>query len=257
MHKKIIFVIVLLPFIGCLMSGAQKERKKKDDQLVFLRAQKALDARDYADAIELFQLFTGNFPKSNGYTIALQRLGESFEGLLEQEYIQKVENGENEQIVRKEFISRYGHFNCWEKTSEGLKYNLIHYKTILAKFPDSPIADEAAYRIIPWESNYNGRPDGLLKEIKCLEEILQNYPSTSFRSEILYKIAHRFHILYEMYAFSTAPDIRNGEMASQYRRKAVYTYKLVLDYHDHTKYSQKAWRDLSMLEEGKRIYVFE
>jgi hypothetical protein len=241
-----------------MIAGGPKQKKKKDDQLLFSEAQKALDAKDYIDAIELFQLFAEKFPKSDRYTWALQRLGESFEWLLEIEYKKRVENGNQENEVKKEFLSKHGHYGCWEETSDGLKYNLMHYKIILDKFPDSEIADEAAYRIIPWEKDYKGQPEGLLRELNHLEQILEHYPSTSLRYETLYRMARRCHILYEIYAFSPGTGMRDRDKAEQYRNKALYLYKLALNSPRHTKYSQKAWKGLTLLEEGeKRIYILE
>jgi len=37
----------------------------------------------------------------------------------------------------------------------------------------------------------------------------------------------------------------------------LYLYKLALKAPQHTKFYEKAWKELSMLEEGKRIYLFE
>ena len=241
-----------------MMAGGTGQKKKKDDQLLFSEAQKALDVKDYVDAIDLFQTFAERFPKSDYYTWALQRLGESLEGLLDLEYRKRVENGEQESEVKKEFLSTHGHYGCWEETPDGLKYNLMHYKNILVKFPDSAISDEAAYKVIPWEKDYKGSPDGPLREITHLEQILERYPSTSLRCEILYKMARRCHIVYEIYAFSPSTGTRDREKAEQYRNNALYLYKLALKSPRHTKYSQKAWEGLTMLEEGKgRIYILE
>jgi hypothetical protein len=257
MHKKLIIIIILFSITGCIFSGQPKERSKKDDQLIFLQAQKAIDAKDYVDAIQLLQIFTEKFPDSDIYSMALQRLGESFEGLLELEYSGRIKNGEKEHSIKKEFLANYGKYNCWKEKKGGLKYNLTHYKLILEKYPDSPIADEAAYRMIPWEDSYNGKPDGPLKELNYLEDVLQKYPTTSLRPEILYKLAYRCHILYEMYAFSGIPGIKDEKLAAKYINKALFTYKLVLDSPTHTNYSKKAWEGLNSLEQKKRIYIFD
>jgi tetratricopeptide (TPR) repeat protein len=258
-HKRnIIFLILVLLVTGCLMSGGAGEKKKKGDQLLFSQAQKAFDARDYVDAIGLFELFAEKYPRSEAYTWALQRLGESFEGLLETEYQHRIEAGEPEQEVTEQFLSKYGHYKCWKESAGGLAYNKTHYQTILEKFPDSPIADEAAYKTIPWQKDYKGRPEAPLKELSCLEKVLEKYPTTSYRCEILFKMASRCHILYEIHSFSLLPGIRDRDKAEQYRSKAIYLYKLTLKSPDHTKYSQKAWRGLRMLEERQgRIYILQ
>ena len=73
-----------------------KEKKLDEDQALFKDAQKALDARLYVEAIDLFKEFIKKYPDSKGYSWAFQRLGESFEGLLEVEYRKRIENGQSE-----------------------------------------------------------------------------------------------------------------------------------------------------------------
>ena len=160
-------------------------------------------------------------------------------------------------MVRQAFLEKYGFFECWEEFPDGLYYDLSDYRLLLEKFPDSPIADEAAYRIIKQDKDYHGDPAGYLKEIKELESILEKYTSTTLRPEILYKMAYRCHILYEIYLFSPDSKINDKEKAVQYRDKAVYIYKLTLKSPDHSKFSTKAWRSLELLERGTRIYRFE
>ncbi|MCP4713735.1 MAG: hypothetical protein GY868_01355, partial [Deltaproteobacteria bacterium] len=205
-------LVAVLSQAGCLSSGLGK-KKQSDDQLLFSQAQKALDARDHEDAIRFFQLFTKKFPESEEYSWALQRLGESFEGLLEAEYLRRIENGEPEPAARAAFTDRYEHYACWDQSTARLRYNLSHYKEVLEKFPDSPIADESAYRSVPWQQNYHAKPEGPLLELEHLEDIIERYPSTSFRYEILYKMAYRCHVLYEIYSFSHNTPTRNREAA--------------------------------------------
>ena len=88
------------------------------------------------------------YPQSKDYTIALQRLGESYEGLLEMEYQRRITSKESAPQVKKDFLAKYGHYNCWNDGPQGLTYNHACYKTLLEQYPDSPIADEAAYRMI-------------------------------------------------------------------------------------------------------------
>jgi len=242
---------------GCLLlSGPPREKKQSEEQRLFSEAQKAFDARDYADAVDLFQQFTQKFPRSERYTWALQRQGESLEGLLETAYQHRVAGGAPESAVRAEFLALYGHFDCWELSDEGLRYNRTHYKTILEKHPESPIADEAAYRCIVWATDYQGRPEAPLAELQALEAILEKYPSSSLRYEVLYKMAYRCHVLCEIYRF--APQHRDERKAEQYRAKALYLYRLALNAPSQNVYAQKAWEGLRVLEEGtQRIYVSE
>ena len=252
----IISLLILLLFSGCLMR-TPKEKKLDEDQALFKDAQKALDARLYVEAIDLFKEFKKKYPDSKGYSWAFQRLGESFEGLIEVEYRKRIENGQSEKAARQAFLEKYGFFECWEELPDGLYYDLSQYRLLLEKFPDSPIADEAAYRIIKQDKDYQGDPAGYLKEIKELESILEKYTSTTLRPEILYKLAYRCHMLYEIYSFSSDLKIKDKEKASQYKEKAVYLYKLTLKSPDHSKFSTKAWRSLELLERGTRISRFE
>lgn len=256
---RITAALFIFSLTGCLLfSGAPREEKQGKEQRLFTEAQKALDARDYADAIGMFQQFTATFPRSERYTWALQRLGECFEGLLEVAYRQKVAGGAQEKTARETFLASYGHFNCWEAAADGLQYNRTHYKTILEKHSESPIADEAAYRLIVWQKDYQGRPEGPLAELQALEAVLEKYPDSSLRYEILYKMAYRCHVLYEIYEFSPRPQTRDHAKADQYRAKALYLYRLALNAPSQNMFSQKAWEGLKVLEEGtKRIYVSE
>ena len=242
---------------ACAVMPDMPQRRPGEEQRLIQEAQKALDAKAYVDAIAMFQKFTSTYPQSKDYTFALQRLGESYEGLLEMEYQRRINGGESAEKVKKNFLANYGHYNCWNDEPKGLAYNRAAYKMILEQYPDSPIADEAAYRMIQWEDSYHGRPEGVLREMKQLEEIFSKYPETSFRPMILYQMAQRCQILYEMYSFSPAPDVRDAQKAQEYREKAIYLYKLTLESPDHTPYAEKAWKDLEVLQKGGRIYKFD
>ncbi len=250
--KNCVPVFFLLLWCGCALLDMQAS--KREDKNPLAEAQKAFDDKAYVDAINLFQDYIQKHPKSKDYTIALQRLGESFEGLLDLEYKRRMDNGAAEPLARKEFLAKYGHYNCWQDGPRGLHYNKTHFKTILEKYPDSPIADEAAYRMIVWEQDYKGRPEGLARELQALEEIFKKYPTTSLRPEILYEMAHRCHILYEMYSFSPVPDVRNQQKAQEYKEKALFLYQLSLSSPEHSKYSEKTWKDMDLLQKGVRIY---
>lgn len=248
-------IIVCTLFSGCL--GVPKERKLRGDRLAYAEAQEAFDAKDYVEAIKLFEDFLEQHPKSDGYTWALQRIGESMEALLEMEYTRRIKHGHPPDSTAKDFLERFGHYNCWTQTPDGLSYNMAHYKKILEQYPDSPIADEAAFRMIPFADTFVGKPEAALKEIVEMEAVLQNYPTTSLRSEILYKMAWRSHYLYELYYFSPRLSIRNRQEAETYREKAVYLYRLALKSTYATEYSEKAWEALRKLEQGERIFSLE
>ncbi|MEI6126339.1 MAG: hypothetical protein WCQ99_07260 [Pseudomonadota bacterium] len=255
-RSKIFFALFFLLATGCLPGGST-DPKLKGSKLLFSEAQKSLDARDYVDAISKLQMFLEQFPKAEQYSWALQRLGEAFEGLLAVAYHRRIENGEDQAAVAKDFLLKYGNYNCWKEEPSGIKYTLVQYKTLLEKFPDSPIADETEYRMIPWEADYKGRPEGIVKELTHLEAVLEKYPSTSLRQEILYKMAHRCRMLYEIHSFSPKADLHDAARGEQYRSKATYMYRLCLNASDQTDYAQKAWAELASLEEGKRIYILK
>lgn len=226
-----------------------------DEEAQLLEIKKLSDDELYEEAIKNCKEFMRNFPKSTFYDVALLKLGEAFEGLVEKKYHQVMRDGLPEEIVRKDFLEKYGHYQCWIEKPYGIQYNLKHYKEMMDKFPDSRYADEATYHLIPWVYEYKGVPEGPLKEVGYLEKVLQVYPTTSLRPEIYYQIAYRFHILYEIYAFSPQADLRNVVEAKKYREKTLYFYKLVLKQPIQSKFSRSAWEGLKKLEEGRRIYI--
>ena len=242
---------------GCMLLGGGGEPKKSDKEILFSEGEKAMEAKDYEQAIRHFQTFADEYPKSKHYTWALQRLGESYEGLLTFYYKKKIEAGTTEPEARKAFLQKYGHYNCWTQTPDELQYNRMQYKLLLEKHPTCDIADEAAYRMIVWEKDYKGNPEGVLREISELEKVLSQYPDTSFKAEILYKTARRCRTLYEIYAFSPKAGMRNAEKAEQYRAKTKFAYQLCLDSSDRSDYGQKAWEELQAFEQGTRIYIMQ
>ena len=130
--KKIVPVIaVVILLCGCALLPEMPQRKPDEEQQLMMDAQKALDAKAYVDAISLFQKYTNAYPQSKDYTIALQRLGESYEGLLEMEYQRRITNKESAIQVKKEFLAKYGHYNCWNDGPQGLSYKHASYKIIL------------------------------------------------------------------------------------------------------------------------------
>lgn len=252
----LILVLAIGSTTGCLMPPSARQHGNEDERF-FLEAQKALDSRDYVDAIEKFSLFLQQFPKSPKYSWALQRLGESYEGLLDADWQRRIERGDNRDLVTREFLNRYGKYGVWVEQNGKLFYDKRHYRMIVEKFPDSPIADEAQYRLIVLSDNSDQDPTTIASDLAKLEEILEKYPTTSLRPEILYHIAHRCRMLYEIFSFSPSPQMRNPNMAEQYRTKAVYAYKLCLQSPEHSSFSQKAWEELREIEEGKRLYILQ
>lgn len=239
---------------GCLPSGNVRTPRMSDDALIFSQAQQALDAHDYPDAAGLLQLFLREFPDSKRYTWGLQRMGETMEGLLSSRYLRPIENGQDASSVRAAFLAAHGSYGCWKTDAALLRYDGSHYRRLLEKFPDSDIADEAAYRLVVLDSEPQGSPGKVEQEIAALELVLERYPTTTLRHEILFEMACRCHRLYELYAYSGQPVAVRRERAKHYREKAVYLYTLTLKSPQHSLLSEKAWSNLQDIEDGRRIF---
>jgi len=247
------FAAVLLA-AGCLPSGNVRTPRMSDDALIFTQAQQALDVRDYPDAAELLQVFLREFSKSKRYTWGLQRMGEAMEGLLAVHYLRQVADGQDEAAARTAFLSSYGDYGCWMTDTAPLRYDGRHYRRLLDEFPDSDIADEAAYRLVVLGSDPHGRPENIDREIQGLEQVLELYPTTTLRYEILYEMASRCHRLYEVFAYSSQSVAADREQAERYREKAVYLYTLTLKSPRHSLFTEKAWKNLQDLEDGRRVF---
>ena len=244
-------------FLSSCIFLSMPERKLSDEKLQLIEIIELSKDKLYEKAIEKCQEFMKDFPESEYYDIALLRLGEAFEGLIEQDYLQLIKDGRSEEEARKFFLGEYGHYQCWLEGSCGIQYNLECFKEMMEKFPESNYADEAAYHLIPWVCEYKGLPEGPLKEIGYIEKVLGEYPTSTLKPEMYYQIAYRLHILYEIYAFSPQSDLRNEVEAKKYHEKAFYFYRLALKQPVQSKFSKSAWKGLRKLEEGERIYIMQ
>ena len=255
--QRIISSLFFILFLSSCIFLSMPERKLGDEEQQLKEIIELSDDNFYEKTVEKCQEFMKDFPESRYYDIALLRLGEAFEGLVEQDYQQLIKDGKSEGEARKIFLGKYGHYQYWEETPCGISYNLSHYNEMMEKFPDSNYADEAAYHLIPWVCDYKGLPEGPLKEIGYIEKVLGEYPTSTLKPEMYYQIAHRLHILYEIYAFSPQSDLRNEVEAKKYREKAFYFYRLVLKQPIQSKFSKSAWEGIRELEEGERIYIMQ
>jgi hypothetical protein len=247
-------LILLLLFFGCLPSGKTRTPRMADDVRIFTQAQQALDVRDFDDAARLLQLFLREFPRSERYCWGLQRMGETMEGLLQHFYLRALERGQAESSARRTFLASYGSFGCWLTHSNRLSYDGSHYRRVLDEFPDSTIADESAYRLVLLDVDSNAGPEAIMQEVQGLEQVLERYPTTSLRYEILYGMAYRCHRLYELYAFSPRPGTTDREQAQQYRDQAIYLYSLAIKSPRHSLSAEKAWKNMRDLEDGRRLF---
>ena len=249
--------LTLLFFLSACIFLPVPERKLNEEQTQLKAIFELSDDRLYAKAIDECREFLELFPESKYGDIALLKLGEAYEGLLEYDYYQPVAEGAPEGETEKAFIAKHGHYECWVETPCGLRYNLNTYKEMMERFPESMFADEAEYHLIPWLCDYKRLPEDPLQEIRDLEKVLQKYPTTSLKGEIYYKIAYRFQILYEIFSFSPQTNLRDMDKASEYKEQARYSYQMALKFPVQSEYSKRAWKDLNNLEEGRRIYILE
>ena len=61
---------------GCMLLGGGGEEPEKDDQeILFTEGEKAMEAKDYEQAIRHFQTFTDQFPKSKAVHLGLAAAG--------------------------------------------------------------------------------------------------------------------------------------------------------------------------------------
>ena len=252
------FLIVCLFLIfftaGCLIPG-QKTPKKDPERELFREIMVAFENRAYESSITISQQFLSQYPQSKGRDAVLMRMGESFEGLLKQEYEDPVGEGVNEAKARANFLEKYEHYNCWESEKEYLAYNKKVYRNLLEKNPGSHYADEASYNLIPWEKEYDEDPLRINQEISSLEKLLTKYPGTSLRPKILFQMGYRFHLLYEIHSFSHKPFRKNQEKAQESLRQAEYLYRLCLNVPKGSEYSKKALHYLELLKKGTKIYI--
>lgn len=252
--------LFLLVIYGCLSSCIflpAPERKPGAEEALFQEIMDLSHDRIYEEAIKSCRDFLEAFPNSKVTDVVLLKLGEAFEGLLQTGYYKPVEEGMPAEAVHKQFMDTYGHHQCWIDTPCGLQYNLSHYREMMERFPDSMYADEGEYHLITWSCDYKGLPEGPLDEIGAMEKILQKYPTTSLKPELYYKIAYRFHVLYEIASFSSRQELRNADRGREYKEKALYFYQMALRQPVQSKFSRRAWEDLGRLEDGKRVYITE
>ena len=254
---KALLTCVLLCCCGACIFLPSLAPKPGEEETLFQKIIELSEARVYEEAITACQEFLEKFPKSKTTDVVLLRLGESFEGLLKPGYYQPVEEGMPAELAKKQFMKKYGRYECWIDTPCGLQYNLSHYRQMMERFPESNYADEGEYHLIAWSCDYKGLPEGPLDEIAQIEKVLQKYPTSSLKQEMYYKIGYRFHVLHEMAAFSPQQSLRDPEKSQEYKDKALYFYRMALKQPLQSKYAKKAWEDLGRLEDGKRIYIIE
>ena len=254
-NRVLLTCLLLLSCLSSCIFLPSLERKPGEEEVLFQRIIELSEDRVYEEAITACREFMEKFPESKTYDVVLLKLGEAFEGLLKPGYYQLVEEGMPADAAKKQFMKKYGHYECWIDTPCGVQYNLSHYREMMERFPESMYADEGEYHLIAWSCDYKGLPEGPLEEIAQMEKVLQKYPTSSLKPELYYKIGYRFHVLHEIFSFSPQKNLRDPEKGREYKDKALYFYRMSLKQPAQSKFSKKAWEDLGRLEDGKRIYI--
>lgn len=251
----LLLLLTLVAFIGgCVLMQAGTPEVSEEDKL-FQQIMTSFESRTYESCIIACQQFLELYPESPGKDPVMIKLGEAFEGLLEQNYHQLIKEGMDEPGARAVFLARYGKYNCWETRDGLLIYDKEIYRQLLKKIPVSRYADEAAYHLIVWDRDYQGDPARIEREIKDLQEVITLYPTTTLSSKILFQMGYRFHLLADLYRFSPDPRTRDEAKAGHSLEQAQYLYKLCMNTSGEAEYSKKAFEYLEMIKKGERIPI--
>ena len=253
--KLYMVLLLLVPFLsGCFLFGFGTAKKNPEQEL-FDEITTAYNNRAYESSIKACEQFLAKYQKSKVKESVMMRMGESFEGLLNRDYHELISKGMEEKKARDSFLAKHGSYHCWEIREQGLRYNKEMFRKLLKENPQSFYADEAAYNLISWEPDYREDPERVQKEIKGLNGVLTQYPTTSLRPKIYFQMGYRFQILYEIYSFAKNQGKRNETKAKESFRQAEYLYNLCLNFPEESEYSQKSLRYLDLLRHESRIYI--
>lgn len=252
--KLYMVLLLLMPFLsGCILFGIGTD--KNPEQELFDEIMTAYNNRAYESSIKSCEQFLAEYPKSKVEDSVMMRMGESLEGLLNRDYHELISKGMEEKKARDSFLAKHGSYHCWEVCEAGLRYNKEMFRKLLKEKPKSFYADEAAYNLISWESDYKEDPERVQKEINGLNGVLTQYPTTSLRPKIYFQMGYRFQILYEIYSFAKDQGKRDETKAKESFGKAEYLYNLCLNFPEESEYSQKSLRYLDLLRHETRIYI--
>jgi hypothetical protein len=253
--KLYMVLLLLMPFLsGCFLFGFGAAKKNPEQEL-FDEITTAYNNRAYESSIKACEQFLAKYQKSKGKESVMMRMGESFEGILNRDYHELISKGMEEKKAQDSFLAKHGSYHCWEVREQGLRYNKEMFRKLLKENPQSFYADEATYNLISWEPDYKEDPDRVQKEIKGLNGVLTQYPTTSLRPKIYFQMGYRFQILYEIYSFSKDQDKRDETKAKESFRQAEYLYNLCLNFPEESESSPKALRYLDLLRNQSRIYI--
>jgi outer membrane protein assembly factor BamD (BamD/ComL family) len=255
MKLKLYMVFLLLvPFAsGCFLFGLGTG--KNPEQELFDEIMTAYNNRAYESSIKACEEFLAKYQRSKVKESVMMRMGECFEGLVNRDYHELISKGMEEKKARDSFLAKHGSYHCWELRDEQLRYNKEMFQKLLKENPQSVYADEAMYNLISWETNYKEDTEQVEKEIKDLNGVLTQYPTTSLRPKIYFQMGYRFQILYEIYSFAKNQSKRDKTKAQESFRHAEDLYNLCLNSPEESEYSQKALRYLDLLRNQSRIYI--
>jgi len=250
----ILCVCIGLGTAGCFMLGMGAPKKNPERDL-YQEIMTAFENRAYETRITASEQFLSKYPKSEAEDDVLMRMGESFEGLLTQNYQKLVDEGMDEKKAQTSFLARYGKYNCWPRKDGALVYDKRIFRRLLQEHPESHYADEAYYDLIPWERNLDEDPPRIEREISYIKDVLRKYPTTTLSPKILFQVGDRYHLLYEIYSFSQDHSKRDQAKAQESYQQAEYSYNLCLRIPHGSEYSNKAFRNLEMLKQGTRVHL--
>jgi hypothetical protein len=212
----------------------------------------AFKNRAFESCISAAREFLAEFPESPAKDPVLIRMGEAYEGLLEQHYYEPIREGATEADARRAFLAAFGSYACWETHEGRLVYDKSAFQRLLDEEPDSNYADEALYNLIVWDRDHQ-EPQDIRREIKDLQKVITLYPTSTLQGKILFQIGYRYHLLFEIHRYSDDPVVRNEAEAQAAYNQAEYSYKLCLNTAHSAEYADKAFHYLEKLQRGERI----
>ena len=255
MRKKLLLLCALLTTLvhGCVLMQAGAPPELTDEQERYLKIMTAFKNRAFESCVTASQQCLSTYPDSPRRDVVMIRMGEAFEGLLDQHYHEQIKEGAEEAEARSLFLDKFGHYDCWEERDGDLVYDKRAFRKLLEESPESNYADEATYNLIIWERDYNNDPLLIEREIKELENVITLYPTTTLAPQILFKIGYRHHLLYELYHGAPEQNLRNDAKAQEAYNRAEYSYRLCMNASGGTAYAKQAFQFLEKLKNGERI----
>lgn len=201
----------------------------EDELFVFSRGY--FDDGEYKKASRLFGVFIENFDESKYLAENLYYLGQSYEAL--------ANNFSNIDSIPHIVLNE--HYNRWY-------YDGDAYQELLERFPDSPYAAKAQYRLIsisragnqPWHDSI-----ALIEEeLKRWQQFVGEYKNTDEYVLGLLEIGYLNRVLYEI-----TEDLKYKDEAINIFTKIIYEYPNTIHY-------ASARVNISEIMKGRNIYKY-